>query len=70
MPTLSANEKKVVYLIDIFLKFAYSKNCNVCKIMSTLVGNHLFSDGTSDKCHMDGVEFAEQINELGTQIFK
>ena len=66
---LSSTEEDLVKVIEDLLKIANYTNCNVCRILTHVCANHLFSD-ESDKCHISGIEFGQQINELGERSLK
>ncbi len=58
----NTNEAKAVRQIEAILNAARADGCNVCRIVTQVCANHLFSD-ESDDCHINGIEFGAQINE-------
>lgn len=66
---LTTTEAGIVRIIEALLKIARGKNCSVCRILTHVCANHLFSD-ESDECHISGIEFGQQINELGEGSLK
>lgn len=63
---LSNEESEQVEAVEALLKLARGKGCSVCRILTHVCANHLFSD-ESDECHINGIEFGQQINELGAK---
>ncbi len=57
------NEANAVKQIENVLKAAKAEGSDVCRILTQVCANHLFSD-ESDTCHVNGVEFGARINEL------
>jgi len=66
---LTKGEAAIVRIIEALLKIARGKNCSVCRILTHVCASHLFSDET-DECHISGIEFGQQINELGQGSLK
>lgn len=61
---LSKGEAATVRVIEVLFKLARGKGCSVCRILTHVCANHLFSD-ESDECHVNGIEFGAQIDEYG-----
>jgi len=63
---LTKREQLTVRIIETLLKAARGNNCSVCRILTTVCANHLFSTEV-DECHINGIEFGQQIDELGLE---
>lgn len=63
---LTTNEQAAIQQIEAILKQAQGEGCGVCRILTTVCANHLFSS-LNDECHVNGLDFGKEIDEYAAE---